>query len=152
LKDFNTVADAAASELAKVFKGTGASSEEEIKNWRANLDPNASPAQLKAAIHTAITDLLGSRLDTIRSQYQATMGKPADFTILTPHSRAVLKSLGVDPSQLEQGNGAQPGVDVGAPGAVTPAGQRVLGQMLNPQPMGDGWTEMGGGVRIRKVN
>lgn len=117
INKFNTARDAAASELAKVFKGTGSTSEEEIKAWKGNLDLNGSPAQVKAAIDQSI-DLLASRLDTIRTQYQSAMGKPTDFNFLTPHSREVLKDLGVDASVLDtdgaiEGSGGEPP----APGA-----------------------------------
>lgn len=100
---FNTAAGAAASELAKVFKGAGASSLQEIQEWRHNLSQNASPAQTKAMVGMAVKDLLKSRIDTIRAQYGAAMGKPADFTFLTPHSREVLQSLGIDPSEIDSG-------------------------------------------------
>ena len=122
IKQFNTTADAAASELAKVFKGTGVASEEEIKNWRSNLNVNDSPQQITAAIDTAVTQLLKSRLDTIATQYQAAMGKPADFTFLTPHSIHVLQDLGVDPSQLDPSTAA-----AGAGGSVAPSASNPLG-------------------------
>lgn len=98
---FNTVADAAASELAKVFKGTGVSDVQSIQEWRHNLSANASPAQITAAIDTAIGDLLKSRIDTVQNQFQAAMGHPLNFTYLTPHSRQVLKDLGIDPMELD---------------------------------------------------
>jgi hypothetical protein len=98
---FKTARDAAASELAKVFKGTGATSEDEIRAWKQNLSENASPAQIQTAIATAVGDLLKSRIDTINTQYQSAMGKPAKFTFLTPHSRQTLTDLGIDPSELD---------------------------------------------------
>ena len=73
ITNFKTTRAAAAAELAKVFKGTGASSLTEIKDWEDNLDPNASPKQIQTSSKTLVTDLLGSRLDTIRSQYTQTM-------------------------------------------------------------------------------
>jgi hypothetical protein len=128
---FNTIADAAGAELAKVFKGTGATAESEIKAWRSNLDPNASPEQIKASIHTAISDLLKSRLDTISSQYSEAMGRPSDFAFLTPHSREVLKQLGVDPADLDPTTGG--------------------GQQGAPDSGADGWQDLGNGIRMRKV-
>lgn len=98
---FNTIADAAASELAKVFKGTGATDLASVEEWRRNLSANASPDQIHAAIDTAVGDLLKSRIDTINTQYQSAMGKPAKFTFLTPHSRQVLQDLGLDPTALD---------------------------------------------------
>lgn len=109
IKAFQTAADAASAELAKVFKGVGATSEQEINSWRSTLSPNASPDQIKAAIQMATSNLLASRLDTIRTQYQSVMGKPGDFTMLTPHSRAVLQKMGVDPTQIDVGGGGLAG-------------------------------------------
>lgn len=136
--NFNTVADAAASELAKVFKGSGASSEEEIKSWRANLSPTMSPEQLQGAIDTAITNLLKSRLDTIHSQVQSAMGKPVDFTPLTPHSREILRKLGVDPGNLEDdaANAAPPPDQQGAPQTAGAAIPLPSGGTLAPHPDG----------------
>lgn len=100
LKDFKVAADAAGSELARVFKGTGSTSEGEIKEWRENLNAADSPEQIKAAINQA-TKLLFSRLDTIKTQYKSAMGKPGDFTILTPHSAEILKGYGIDPTTVD---------------------------------------------------
>jgi len=102
---FNTAADAAASELAKVFKGSGAPAEQEIKDWRNNLSINSSPDQIKASIGTAIGQLLKSRIDTIRQQYQAAMGKPANFSFLSAHSANVLQDLGIDPTTIDPNAG-----------------------------------------------
>ena len=98
---FNTTADAAATELAKVFKGTGVTSEREIQDWRKNLNINGSPEQIKQSIDTAIKELLKSRIDTIKDRYKSAMGKPLDMQFLTPHSKEILTDLGVDPSELE---------------------------------------------------
>ncbi|MGO1160837.1 hypothetical protein ACTOV4_02640 [Brucella sp. C7-11G] len=100
VKSFNIAADALASELAKVFKGVGASSEKEITEWRNNLSPNMSPEQLQASIAT-VMDLLKSRIDTVRTQYEAAMGHPADFTFLTPKTRQILEKQGFDPRELD---------------------------------------------------
>lgn len=104
--NFNTARDAVASELAKVFKGTGSTSEDEINMWRNNLSASSSPSQIQGAINMLVSNLLKSRLDTINSQYTNTMGKTADFTILTPHSRDVLQGMGVDPNTIEQDKSA----------------------------------------------
>lgn len=103
IKKFNADADAVASELAKVFKGTGVSSEEEVKQWRANISPNDSPEQIRASAQEVITKLLASRLDTLNNIYKAGVGAPKDFTILTPHSKQVLAKLGIDADAVEQG-------------------------------------------------
>lgn len=108
ITNFKTTRAAAAAELAKVFKGTGSSSLTEIKDWEDNLDPNASPEQIKGSITTLVKDLLASRLDTIRSQYTSAMGKPADFSILTDKSRKILKDLGIDPNDVDTADKPDP--------------------------------------------
>lgn len=88
---FNTAANAVESELATAFKGTGAT-DQEIKAWRAQLNSSQSPDQIRAAIAQAV-DLMGSRLDAVKSQYDTGMGKPTDFKILTAKSEEILKRL-----------------------------------------------------------
>lgn len=127
---FQVSADAVASELAKVFKGTGASSEEEVKAWRASLSPNMPPSQFKASVDTLVSNLLKSRLDTIRSQFQSAMGKPATFTMLTPHSRQVLQQLNIDPTEIDSATDAV-GAPVAAP-AAAPAASGVT-HVWDPQ-------------------
>ena len=92
VRAFNTAATAVESELAAVFKGMGAT-DQEIKAWRDNFDSSSSHEQLKAGIDKAI-ELMGGRLDALRSQYQVGMGKPADFHILNGESRSILGRLG----------------------------------------------------------
>lgn len=89
--EFNNAANAVESELATAFKGTGAT-DQEIKAWRANLGAAQSPDQLHGAIETAI-ELLGSRLDAMKNQWQVGMGKPSDFEILTPKSQGIIDAL-----------------------------------------------------------
>ena len=96
---FLNAATAVESELAAVFKGMGAT-DQEIKQWRANLSENQSPAQLKESIGTAI-ELLSSRLGALQSQYETGLGKPKDFKFLSPKSEAILKKLGVDTSIID---------------------------------------------------
>lgn len=100
VNNFNTEADAIASEAAKIYKGTGATSQDEIDSWKSSLSPNASPAQHAAAIQT-IVGLMAGKLSTLSSQYQGTMGKTGTFQILTPASMKVLTSLGIDPTTVD---------------------------------------------------
>jgi len=100
--NFQNAANAVESEMASVFKGTGAT-DQEIKAWRENLKPNMSPEQLHGAINTMI-ELMGGRLAALASQYQQGMGKPKDFQILSDGSRKTLSKFGIDPDALENGN------------------------------------------------
>lgn len=98
--NFNTSASAVGSELAKIYKGTGTASESEIQNWQSGLSPNMSNEQIQGAIKTAI-DLMAGKLSTLSSNYQSTMGKQGNFSILTPQSIRTLEALGIDPSTVD---------------------------------------------------
>lgn len=100
IKNYAVAQQASADELAKVFKGSGASDVESIAGWMRNLDINAGPDQQKAAIHQAIT-LLQSRVAALRDQYQNAMGRPADFQFLNDHSAQALVDMGIDPSTVD---------------------------------------------------
>lgn len=103
--NFKSAANAVESEMASVFKGMGAT-DQEIKAWRENLNEAQSPEQLQGAIATMI-ELMGGRLSAMDSQWTANMGKPKDFRILSPESERILKQLGVDPTTMENGHGAE---------------------------------------------
>ncbi len=107
--NYNETRDAAATELAKVFKGSGVTDVSSLNEWRHNFDVNAAPEQQKQAIATGIS-LLKSRIDTIKQQYQNAMGKPLDFQFLTPEAAGILTRLGLNPA------------DFGASGAPAPTG------------------------------
>lgn len=100
--NFETAANAVASEMAAIFKNGGAT-DQEIKNWRQKIGPNASPEQIKGSISTMI-DLMSGRLAALSAQYGTAMGKPKDFQILSPKSREILKRLGANPDEIESGN------------------------------------------------
>jgi hypothetical protein len=111
VRDFSVAATAVEGELASLFKGTGAT-DQEIKQWRASLDASQSPDQLKAALDTA-TELLASRLEALRNQYQTGMGKAPDFKVLSDKSRQLLKGAGVDVDALDPLPQAGPGAAAG---------------------------------------
>jgi hypothetical protein len=115
--NFRQNAMAVATEVAKVFRGAGAMSEREIQDWMGNFSENASPEQMQGAIDKA-RELLAARLDTINSQYRAAMGKPMDFSVLTPHTIETLtpeakRILGIGDASAsataDTGQGPQPG-------------------------------------------
>lgn len=99
---FNNIRDAAVTELAALFKGTGAApTSEEINHWRANFDSSLSPQQLKENIKTAAVDLLGSRLSALQEMWDKGVKTNRDIPFLTPKSTAVLKKLGTDPAAID---------------------------------------------------
>ena len=125
ITEFNMAAKAVESELAAVFKGTGAT-DQEIKAWREEINPDMSPQQLDAMIKMA-AELMGGRLSALSSQWETGMGKPRDFDILSAKSKKTLKSLGIDPDSLDAGITAG-GV---AAGQQYGRGQRLSKQQVN---------------------
>lgn len=120
---FNNAATAVESELASVFKGMGAT-DQEIKQWRHNLDSSQSPQQMQEGIRTAIT-LMGSRMEALKSQYETGLGKPKDFQFLNDKSRKILEKLGANPDDLDP-------VDGGAQAATPSAPAPQFVQMTTP--------------------
>lgn len=98
--EFLTAANAVVNEVAKVFKGTGATSDSEIKEWRHAINSSQSPEQIRAAISTMV-ELIGGRLNALNDKWTRGMGKPRDFAILSPQSVETLKSFGADPSTMD---------------------------------------------------
>lgn len=86
--NFNTDADAVASELTRSFRGN-AGAVSDIESWRANLNPNASPEQRKQAIQH-IVGLLGGRIEAVGDTYNKGMGVTEDpYALMSPGARAV---------------------------------------------------------------
>lgn len=96
---FNTAATALSGELANVFKNTSGT-DQEIKEWRKNLNTSDSPEQLLANINTVI-ELLGGRVGALQNQWEKGLGKPKDFNFLSNKSRDILKAIGVDTDKLD---------------------------------------------------
>lgn len=90
---FKETSDAVASELSRLFKGTGGASDAQIKEWQANLSPNMSPAQIKESASTALA-LMQSRLDALRDKYQTGMGEEPP-PMLSKESQAILQKRGL---------------------------------------------------------
>lgn len=90
---FRQSAQAVASELRRVFAGSGGGSLAELQKWESSLPENASEAQQKAYIQNGL-DLLKGGLDALNSQYQAGMGLNRDVSdLLSPQARKVFNSL-----------------------------------------------------------
>lgn len=93
VNNFNTTVQAFATELAKVFKGTGAPSLTELEDWKKSADPNMSPPQLEGFVRTA-AELLQSRIDAMGDAYTRGMGKSADpMTLLNPKAAQAFQSI-----------------------------------------------------------
>jgi hypothetical protein len=91
--DFRTHAGALAVEAAKVFQG-GVPHEGEVQALTKIIaDPNATPTQQRSAV-ASLTELLGSRLDALKGQYQQGMGKSSTpLEVLHPGAAAAYSRL-----------------------------------------------------------
>lgn len=87
-----TEASGLKDELAKFFKGTGATDTKSIEDWSQNLDVNASPATQKGLIQGAL-NLLAGQLDTVEQSYKSTMGKAPTGQIIQPQTLQKLSEL-----------------------------------------------------------
>lgn len=96
---------AVAHELAKVFRQSGMS-EGEIKDWESKISPNASPAQMKATIQSAL-DLMNGRLQALGARYTQGMGTTqSPYQLLTPEAQQTWNRLNrgsSGPSSTAQG-------------------------------------------------
>lgn len=109
MKKFQLAVNAVADEMERVFRGTGGTLEG-INAWKQAVSAADSPQQLDAAIKQAV-ELMGSRLQALREQYQRGMGRAADFRFLDEKSRGILERLvgkrvvdDIDPAPMQQSN------------------------------------------------
>jgi hypothetical protein len=101
LNNFGFDQQAVGDELMRVWRQVGGN-ENEVKQWQAKLSPNLSPAAQQGAIKE-IYSLIAGRLNALKSQYETTMGRPANFHMLEPETAQRFAAHGVDPSDLAPG-------------------------------------------------
>jgi hypothetical protein len=127
VRKYKTAAMAFAGELAKVFKGTGAPSLTELKDWEEQLDENMSPAQFQGFVTTA-ADLLNSRINAVGDTYNRGMNTSAQpITLLSPHARELYEKLEAPAATETQG------VADATPGGKQVAGEDVKGFRFTPE-------------------
>ena len=112
-------AAAVADELTRAFRGTSGA-EQEVQDWKKTVGGvNQSPDQQKGIRDTAV-QLLAGRLRQLRQQYVDGMGRPPEWSFLTPDSRKILQKLGYNPDEVEAGKfGAAGGLGTAAGAALT---------------------------------
>lgn len=90
----NTTLTALRGELANVFKNSGGT-DQEIAQWKENLNENLTPSQFNAVI-PQIDDLLRSRLGALEYQQSNVMGsQPQGRSLLSPKSKSSSERLGM---------------------------------------------------------
>lgn len=91
-KTAQTEANGLKDELAKFFKGTGASDVKSIDDWGKGLNENATPGEQRGVVQGAI-NLLAGQLDVLNEQYKGTMGKASNNTFIQPATMVKLSDL-----------------------------------------------------------
>jgi hypothetical protein len=128
VKRFNSVRDVAATDAARLLRGTGAMTESEIDHWRQNFAAAGSPSQLQDVIRDLADDLIGARMSSIRESYRINMRQePPEF--LSPEAKGALTKIkgGAAP--------AQPAAAAPAAGAAAPAGGGQAAAALPPKAL-----------------
>lgn len=135
LPAFDQTKQAAASEMRKVFAGSGGGNLTELEAWEATLDSAKSYEQLHASIRNGV-ELMRSRLSALQDQYVTGMGRSDQVPqFLKPSlARTAAKQFGIDLGDGAQGapNPAPKASSASAPpaGATRAARNPKTGQML----------------------
>lgn len=104
--------DAVTSELGRVFQATGVVTDSERHEFRARLSEASSPEQIRAVAETWI-DLLKSRTDTLKANWEQSMGgnePPVPF--INTKTKRVLEKHGYDAKTLEKTDQISSGGDM----------------------------------------
>ena len=92
VQKFNTVRDVAALDAARILRGVGGFTLEEVRNWQNNIKGAGSPKQLQGVLNMLAGDLMGARMNSIEHSYKMFAGKDAP-DLLSPHAKEALKVL-----------------------------------------------------------
>jgi hypothetical protein len=93
LTNFNQAAQPAAEEFAKLLKGTGAPTEQEIQLQQKNMSGNLSADQLRGVLGTMASQV-ESRLDALQQRANTSLGPYASkIQIISPDTRKALDQM-----------------------------------------------------------
>ncbi len=85
-------ANAAAGELAKVFRSSGMS-DKDIDSWKESLNTSNTPAEFNASVKKGL-DLMDGRLESLGQQYNQGMGTTKDpVQLLSPDAQRIYTNL-----------------------------------------------------------
>jgi len=122
---FEQTKEAVASELAKVFKGAGVTSEAQMREWRKAINSSMSPEQLKEGIANAV-HLMGSRVQEIDRQWDQLTKAPRDYRVLSDPNKRILQEIGFDPSELDPTGMSTPSAPAAPEAAPQPEPAQAL--------------------------
>ena len=110
---FDTNANAVAEEMAKLLKG-GLATKSEIDTWKAQLDRNLAPDQLKGNI-AAMMRLMAGRIEALHNQWQSAYDAPKDKPFIDEDAQTILAKHGFNPQDIDPR--AKPASGAGTPPA-----------------------------------
>lgn len=129
VKEFETVRTVAATDAARLLRGSGAMAHEEIRGWEDRLKNAGSPAQLQGVLSMLGDDLLGARMSSIEHQYEMVMHKkpPELMSKEAKEALSVLRSRSPENVAASKAPpaGSIPGTKDGAKVWKTPDGQYI---------------------------
>ncbi len=114
----NTVVTALAGELASVYKGGGAPTDQETEQWRNSILSSFSNAQTSGVASTTAS-LISNKMQSVNSAYKNVMGAYPANPIIDPAQLKQLQDAGVDVSGITTKLQAQ-GYTVGGGGSQAP--------------------------------
>ena len=124
--NFDAIKNSVASELVRVWRGTGGN-ESDIQGRLKDLSDSNSPQQLQGVL-TNMGGLIKGKIDALQDQYKRGMGTAAeDKNFYTPQAQQVFKKLGVMDSDQQPPGGAQ-----AAPASAAPPQAAI--DMLRKNP------------------
>lgn len=95
----NTVITALAGELASVYKGGTAPTDQETEQWRNSILASFSKSQASGVAGTA-SNLISNKLQSLAQSYKNIMGSYPDSSIINPDQLQQLIDSGVDTSAI----------------------------------------------------
>lgn len=130
--NFNTLSNTLASELTKFYRNNGGS-EQDVKEFRSQLDATKSPTQIHAAIQQMAGAVL-SKIGALNDSYNAGMGKTTDGLNLPNINHNAIAQL-----QRLAGDSALGGGEQQAQGAAPQVYVNAQGQRIVYDPAAKAW-------------
>lgn len=127
IASFNTVVTALAGELASVYKGGTAPTDQEITEWRNNLLSSFSNSQFNGVTNTT-ANLISNKLLSLGSSYKNVMGEYPDAPLVNSDVLDTLTNTGVDTSAI---NSALKKQGYSVPTSSTSSSTSILDNLWN---------------------
>ncbi len=115
--NLNTVITALAGELASVYKGGGAPTDQETEQWRNSILSSFSNAQTSGVASTT-ANLISNKMQSMNNAYKNVMGAYPTNPIIDPAQLNQLSNAGVDVSGITSKLKSQ-GYDIAGPEATS---------------------------------